>query len=93
METKANEQQQQQGPKDPNFVPGGIAGQVHENAIQEKVGRSRFHAFLAEKIHPIILNIYKDYSVRGYFIMFLVSFVAIAIVVGIALGIYVAVFK
>ncbi len=88
METKA-----EQGAKDPTFVPGGIAGEVHENAIQEKVGKSKFHVFLSEKIHPIILNIYKDYSVRGYFIMFLVSFIAIAVIVGIALGIYMAVSK
>lgn len=88
METKANDNQET---KDPTFIPGGIAGEVHENSIQEKVGQKKYHPFVMEKLHPIILNIYKDYSVRGYFIMILVSFIAIAIVVGAALGIYLAV--
>lgn len=87
METKAKDQET----KDPSFIPGGIAGEVHENSMQEQVGQEKYHPFLMEKIHPIILNIYKDYSVRGYFIMFLVSFIAIAVVVGIAFGIYLAV--
>ena len=72
-------------------IPGGIAGTVHENSIQEKLGGTKFHPFLEEKVHPVILNIYKDYSVKGYFIMILVSFLAIALFVGITLGIYWAV--
>lgn len=87
METNANDQTVR---KDKTFVPGGIAGKVHENAMQEEIGKSKFHPFVLEKVHPIILNIYKDYSVKGYFIMILVSFLAIAVVVAIALGIYLA---
>lgn len=69
-------------------IPGGIAGEVHENTMQEKIGKKKFHPFLEEKVHPYILNIYKDYSVSGYFVMIVVSFVAIALVVGALMGLY-----
>jgi len=92
METRAaNNQGSTVGKEEKKVtIPGGIAGEVHENSIQEKAEIAKFHPFLEEQVHPFILNIYKDYSVRGYFIMILVSFIAIAIVVGIALGIYLA---
>lgn len=88
METRANYSAEKELSNQHVSVPGGIAGEVHENAMQEKVGESRFHVFIQEKMHPYILNIYKDYSVSGYFVMILVSFIAIAIVVGILMGIY-----
>jgi hypothetical protein len=90
METRANASEQDIT-KANISIPGGIAGEVHENTMQEKLGKRKFHPFLEEKIHPFILNIYKDYSVSGYFLMIAVSFIAIAIVVGILMGIYWAV--
>lgn len=88
METKANYSHEEKVSKAKVSVPGGIAGEVHENSIQEKVGKKKFHPFLEEKIHPFILNIYKDYSVTGYVIMFMVSFVAVCAVAGSLLLIY-----
>lgn len=88
METSANSPVEKKLSDQGVSIPGGIAGEVHENAMQEKIGSKKFHPFLEERIHPFILNIYKDYSVTGYFVMILVSFIAIAIVVGIMMGIY-----
>lgn len=89
METKANYSVQKELTNEKVSIPGGIAGEVHENAMQEKIGERKFHPFIEEKVHPYILNIYKDYSISGYFIMIIVSFIAIALVVGILMGIYI----
>ena len=98
METRANTSEQDITRSEAEYdakhnksnisIPGGIAGEVHENSMQEKIAKRKFHPFLEEKIHPLILNIYKDYSVSGYFLMIAVSFIAIAIVVGILMVIY-----
>lgn len=54
----------------------------------KKIYLKKFHPLIENYLPKFLLDVYKDYSVKGYLIMFIVSFISVGIAVAIGAEIY-----